>query len=338
MQAIAVFATHWRRSASFAARQIDFRHYSKSVIIFLFTICLASTSYAQAPSLQGYASIISNPVTTLSKRVEEVNLVVTVTNKRGQIIDDLGESDLQILDNDRPPNRITYFQNQTDLPLRVALLVDSSDSITRRFRFELEAAGTFLKQILRPNTDLALVEGFNQNVNLLQPLTADIELLTKGISSLQPSGETAIYDAVTKACQELMRKNETQPVRKAIILITDGEDNHSQVGLDQAVETALRAETAIYVVSTNARPETPWAEKAAKAMQTLSESTGGHILRSDADSRLGKAFRKLELEMRTQYAIGYKPANTAPDGLFHRLTVLGPKKLRVFHRQGYFAR
>jgi Ca-activated chloride channel homolog len=339
MATIAVSAKYGRRSASKVARQIDSKKFIVSgLFLVCFWFCSAAFSAAQMSGMSNYASIIDNPVSTLRKQVQEVNLLVTVTNKKGEVVDGLGQGDLTILDNDKLPERITYFQSQTDLPLRVAIVVDSSDSVTNRFRFEVEAAGIFLKQILRPGSDMALVEGFNQDVKLVQSLTNNTDLLTRGLSTLHPKGETSIYDAVARACKELSHARDTQPLRRAIILITDGEDNRSHVGLKDAVETALRAETTVYVLSTNPKSETSWAEQADKAMNELSESTGGHLLRADVDKRIAAAFRKLEVELRTQYAIGYTPPSSVPDGLFHRLTVLGPKKLRIYHRQGYFAR
>jgi VWFA-related protein len=339
MCAIAVFAKSGRRSASKLARQIDSKTYLSTAFILVSAwFGCVGLSAAQMPEVNNYASIIDNPVSTLRKQVQEVNLLVTVTNKKGEVVDSLGQGDLTILDNDRLPERITYFQSQTDLPLRVAVVVDTSDSITNRFRFETDAASIFLKQILRPSSDLALVEAFNQDVKLVQPLTSNTGLLTQGLSKLQPKGETSIYDAVVRACKELSHAKDTQPLRRAIILITDGEDNRSRVGEKEAIETALRAETTIYVLSTNAKVESRFAADAMKAMQNLAESTGGHLLRADGDKRVASAFRRLEIELRTQYAIGYKPPTSAPDGLFHRLTVLGPKKLRIYHRQGYFAR
>jgi Ca-activated chloride channel homolog len=339
MPAIAVLAKFGRRSASQPAREIDSKNYVLSALFLTcLCFCCVTSSPAQISNVTNYASIIDSPISTLRKQVEEVNLLVTVTNKRGEVVDGLGQGDLTILDNDEPPQRITYFQSQTDLPLRVAVVVDSSDSVTNRFRFEVNAASIFLREILRPSSDMALVESFNQDVKLVQPLTANTDLLTRGLNTLQPKGETSIYDAVLRTCKELSHARDTQPLRRAIILITDGEDNRSHIGLSDAVEAALRAETTIYVLSTNPKDGSSWAQQGDKAMKNLADSTGGHLLRTDQDKRVSAAFRKLEVELRTQYAIGYKPPSSTPDGLFHKLKVLGPKKLRIFHRQGYFAR
>src|SRR5205807_9907374 len=131
--------------------------------------------------------------------------VLTVTNRRGHFVRDLNESDLSILDNDKPVEKITYFQPQTDLPLRVALVVDTSSSITHRFRFEQKAATAFLRRVLRHDSDLALVIGFNQEVTVAQQAIEEMVLLSAVIKKLEPAGEQALFDGVAVACQELTR-------------------------------------------------------------------------------------------------------------------------------------
>ena len=294
---------------------------------------------AGAQFLNGDATTLAaTALPTFHTQVEEVNLVFSVTNKRGHFVHNLSEKDLAILDNDQPPEKITYFQSQTGLPLRVALVIDSSDSVTNRFAFERKSALAFLKRILRPKTDLGMVVGFNQQVHLTQVPTSDPALLAHGLRELQPAGETAIYDAVMVASQSLVKVREDQPSRRAIILITDGEDNRSHIGLQQAVDSALRSETVIYVLSTNPDYGIQLAEQGDKNMKQLAEATGGRLLRATDDDAVAGAFVKLEKELRSQYAIGYKPASPHADGLFHRLTLLGPKKLRICHRLGYFAK
>ena len=165
-----------------------------------------------------------------------------------------------------------------------------------------------------------------------------MNLLSAGLKKLKPEGETAVYDGVSVACQELMHVKDNQPSRRAIILITDGEDNHSRIGLQQAVERALRVEAVVYVLSTNPEYTISLAEEGDRSMRHLAEATGGRLLRADSQSDVASAFSKIAKELRSQYAIGYKPANQGPDGLFHRLSVLGPKKFHLFHRSGYYAR
>ena len=306
-----------------------------AIVLILCAFCLPALSQMVA---QDAAAIAAGALPTFRKQVEEVNVVFTVTNKHGHFVHNLNSNDLAVLDNDQPPEKITYFQSQTDLPLRVALVIDSSDSVTNRFGFERKSAFAFLKRILRRQSDLGIVIGFNQQVHIAQGATADVRLLDQGLRQLHPSGETAIYDAVMVACDHLAKIKDSEPTRRVIILISDGEDNRSHVGLQQAVDAALHANTVVYVLSTNPDYSIDLAEKGDKDMRQLSEATGGRLLRAADEDGVAASFVKLEKELRSQYALGYKPAMNRADGLFHRLTLLGPRKLKVFHRLGYFAR
>jgi len=275
-------------------------------------------------------------VLTVKKEVQEVNLILTITDRRRHFVRNLTQAQITIQDNSQPPEKITYFESQTNLPLRVALVIDASDSVFYCFGVEKQAAETFLRRILRSASDMALVIGFNEHARLAQGPTGDHHLLSRAIKGILPGGETAIYDAVALASQELGGINDTQPSRRAIILITDGDDNSSQITLQHATEIAQRNETIIYVLDTSLEYST--SKNAELAMKRLSEVTGGQYLRADNEDRIESAFSKIEAELRSQYAIGYKPANTRPDGSFHQIFVLAPKDLVVRHRQGYFAK
>lgn len=297
--------------------------------------CLAQ-SKAMAENTLAFAS---SSLPTINKQVEEVGLVITVTNGSGRFVQNLSESDFNILDNDRSPERITYFQAQTNLPLRVAVVLDTSDSVTYRFNFEQRAASTFFKHVLHPPDDLGMIVGFNQEVHIAQLPTHNIKGLNAALKDLRLGGETAVYDAVITASRELAAIPDQQPSRHAIILISDGEDNRSHAQLQEAIESVLRSNSVVYVVSTNSSEYAVGVgQQGDSSMRELAEATGGRLLRADSDGDVGNAFSKIERELRSQYAIGYKPSSDGPDGLFHRLIVLGPKKLRIFHRRGYFAR
>jgi VWFA-related protein len=268
--------------------------------------------------------------------VQEVNLAFTVTNHRGHFVRNLGPSDFMIQDNGEPPERITHFESQSELPLRLAIVIDRSDSVAYAFKDIRRSAAFFLENILRRTSDLAFVMGFNQEVRIVQEPANDIRLLSQAIRTLPSGGDTAIYDAVSAACQQLAKVRDTQTVRRVIILITDGEDNSSHIDLEQAEEVAQRNECAVYVVSINAGIDREL-ERADRAMRELSEVTGGNFIRVRADG-LTTPFSNIDKELRSQYLISYKPANVRPDGSFHRLVVFGPKKLQIHHRDGYFAR
>jgi len=261
---------------------------------------------------------------------QEVNVAFTVTNHHGHSVRNLDQSDFTIQDNGEPPERITHFESQSTMPLRVAIVIDRSNSVAYGFNSEKRSAAFFLERILRPTSDLALVIGFNQGVDMVQDATGDRKLLSHAIRKLRTGGDTAIYDAVSDATRHLAEIRETQPVRRAIILITDGDDNSSHISLKQAEEDAQREECAVYVMSLNPQKGGP--------MMELSEVTGGNLFPVRDDDGLEDAFSNIDKELRSQYLISYKPASVRPDGSFHRLVVLGPKKLLVHHPAGYFAR
>ena len=215
--------------------------------------------------------------------------------------------------------------------------MDASSSVTYRFKFEQRSASAFLKHVLRPGSDSALLVSFNEEARLIQPATDDHTEFSRSITRFHPGGETAVYDAVAFGCKELAKLQDANPTRRALILITDGEDNHSRINLEQAVESALRSETIVYVLSTNPAYSTDLGDKGDTNMRKLAESTGGRLLRADTEDDVSRAFSKISRELRNQYAIGYKPPPGPPDGLFHRLIVVGPKRLHIYHRIGYFA-
>jgi VWFA-related protein len=169
-------------------------------------------------------------VFTVRKAVNEVHLVFTVTDKHGHYIKDLKENDFKILDDRKPPEEILSFSSETDLPLQVVLLIDTSGSVSGRFKFEQEAAIEFLNQTIRRKYDKALVMGFDLTPKVTQDFTDDTEKLSVGIRTLRPGSLTAMYDALYYACQDkLLKQTQAGPVRRAIILLSDGIDNASSV-------------------------------------------------------------------------------------------------------------
>jgi len=193
-----------------------------------------------------------DPASTIITRVNEVNMVFTATDKHGHFIKDLKRDDIRILDDTKQVTRIRSFSSQTDLPLQVALLVDASNSVRDRFKFEQEAAIEFLNQIVRPNYDKAFVVGFDATPEVTQDFTDNSEFLAKGVRSLRPGGGTAMYDAIYFSCRDkLLKEPRSGPVRRAVIVLSDGDDNLSHVSREEAIEMAQRAEVIIYTISTN---------------------------------------------------------------------------------------
>jgi VWFA-related protein len=329
-----------RKTHNLDAQVYCFPIYSFLILLILVFTLSPGISSAQSDSLgHGSFAFTAAAIPTINRQVQEVGLVLTVTNQKGHFVRNLNESDFNILDNGRAPDHITYFQPQTNLPLRVTLVIDTSDSVTYRFTFEKKAAAAFFRHVLHAPADLGSVVGFNQEVHVAQTPTHNTKELEAALKSLNPGGETAVYDAVVTAARQMDSIPDRQPVRHAIVLITDGEDNRSHASLDQAVESALRSNSVVYVVSTNSEEmSVGLASEGDDVMKQLAEATGGRLLHADGDGEVAYAFSKIEKELRSQYAIGYKPNSNAPDGLFHRLIVVGPKKLHIFHRLGYFAR
>src|SRR5580698_6216281 len=160
--------------------------------------------------------------------VNEVNLVFTVTDNSGRFVRNLQQQDFQLLDDKMPPAKVLRFTQQTDLPLRVGLLIDTSSSVHSRFDFEQRSAIDFLHQVLRRGKDEAFVMGFDSQPDLTQPFTANLDKLAAGINGMKSNGGTALYDAIYKACRdEMLPVHANLALRKTIVLLSDGHDNQS---------------------------------------------------------------------------------------------------------------
>jgi Ca-activated chloride channel family protein len=275
---------------------------------------------------------------TLSKRVDEVTLAFTVTDKKGHFIRDLGADDFQVFDNHLAPERLRFFEQQTDLPLRVALLIDASDSIKFRFHFEQTAAMVFLKKILRPGVDQAFVATFNDRVSLLADFTDNIQSATRQVKDARAGGNTVLYDAIVFACDKLRARSEEQVTRKVVIIISDGDDTASHNLMYDAQTAAIRSEVAMFALSTNDLMYDHYPHGEA-VLNLLTRPTGGRILPAREDSQLKSAFRSVETTLRNQYALAYAPPNFKPDGSFRPIELIPRKpKLKVSCRRGYYAR
>jgi Ca-activated chloride channel homolog len=273
-------------------------------------------------------------VFTLRKTVREVYLVFTVTDQHGHYIKSLKKNDFKILDDGKPPE-ILSFSRETDLPLQVGLLIDASQSVTSRFKFEQDAAIEFLKQTIRPKYDQALVIGFDLTPKVTQDFTDDTEKLSVAIRTMRPGTLTAMYDVLYYACRDKLLKR-TGPVRHAIILLSDGNDNSSAVTREKAIEMAQRAEVSLYTISTN--PTASGAKtKGNKALEYLAEATGGRSYAPSAITELKDAFAAIQEDLRSQYVVSYKPAAFTPDGHYRTIEVQAhtQKGLRIRSRKGY---
>ncbi len=270
-------------------------------------------------------------------RVNEVNVVFTVTDKRGRLIKDLNRDDFKVVDDGRPDTRVTFFQKETNLPLRVGLLVDASNSVRDRFKFEQDSAIEFLSATIRPKFDQAFVVGFDATPEVTQDFTDSNESLAKGVRMLRPGGGTAMFDAIYFACRDKLAKQpRTVATRRALIVLSDGEDNQSHVTREEAIEMAQRAEVIIYTISTNI---TGSHNEGDKILKYISETTGGRAFFPFQITEVANAFAEIQDELRSQYALSYHPSGFSADGRYHTIQILAQnhKNLKVRSRRGYYA-
>jgi Ca-activated chloride channel family protein len=287
------------------------------------------------PSALDNSTPSDQSVLIIKKRVNEVNLLFIATDKHGKFVRNLNETDFSILDDHKPPQSIVNFRRETDLPLRLGLLIDVSGSVRTRFAFEQEAAESFLQQTLRRNFDQAFVMGFNTHSLVTQDFTDDPALLAAGVQRLQNGGGTALYDAIYHACQTKLAKEENRPLRRAIIVVSDGEDNQSEVTAMQAIEMAERAEVIIYAISTD---DSGLILRGDKALQQLADWTGGRAFFPYKTKDVRNSFAAIEDELRSQYAISYHPADFEADGRYRPIEITSFKKdTQVRARKGYYA-
>ena len=277
-----------------------------------------------------------NPDIVIKKTVDEVNVVFTVTDKHGHFVKDLQKNDFKVIDDNKPAAQILSFSSETNLPLRVGLLIDASNSIRDRFRFEQEAAIEFLNQIVRPRSDKAFVIGFDTTAEITQDYTDDTEKLSRGVRMLRPGGGTALYDALYFACRDkLLKAGGDTAVRKAIILITDGNDNQSRVTREEAIEMAQKAEVIVYTISTNISGVK---ERGDRVLERISDATGGRAFFPFKIQDVADAFSAIQDELRSQYFLAYKPADFLADGRFRAIDIVADKKnMHIRAKKGYFA-
>ena len=274
---------------------------------------------------------------TLKANVNEVNLTFTVTDSHGRFVNHLQQQDFALLDDQRAPAQVYSFTQRTNQPLRVGLVIDASTSIRARFKFEQQAATEFLLDILRPRTDRAFIMGFDVSSYVTQGFTNNPDLLETGLTRLKPGGGTALYDAVYKACRDQMIKNipANAEVRKALILVSDGDDNQSRAYLDDAIKMCQRAETTIFAISTNTSPSR---ERGDEVLKKMALATGGTAFYPQRLEDIANEFHRVEEVLRSQYSLAYKPADFRADGSFRTIYLTSLRGGYSVHaRTGYFA-
>lgn len=281
----------------------------------------------------------------LTKQVNEVS-VIFVALRNGKAVGGLSQKDISVRDDDKTPSAILGFRTEQALPLRVGVAIDTSNSVTSRFRFEQDAASAFFRQAVNRESDLGFVMGFENHPKVTQDFAGDPDLLSKGVDQLKPGGGTALYDAVRAACQKLRNHPEQDIVARVLIVLSDGHNNAGEVTQERAIDAAQEAEVTIYTISTNYDARySPLPDLAAaegnSILRKLAEQTGGRVLFPSNPKDVARAFAKIEEELRSRYAVSYKPSEFTPDGHYRSIKIEARKsgaKVEVRARKGYYAR
>ncbi len=293
-----------------------------------------STSSDPLPGISGHGG-----GWTIRKSVDQVDLFFAVRD-HGRMVNDLEALDIQVFDNNKAPDRIMQFAPQSKLPLRLALLIDTSGSVNGRFSFEKRAAIKFVQKVLSSASDLAFIAGFSNESTVTQDFTSDQGELGNGIEQLANRGlGTALFDAVSFACGKLAEYPDSDRVARVLVILSDGEDNSSHSTLKQAIQLAERAGVTIYTIST--RENLVHKTDADRVLEALAERSGGEAMFPDDLFTLGHSFDKLHELIRSRYFIAYKPADFHPDGSYRTIRIIAQKKgqrLQVRARKGYRAR
>ena len=294
--------------------------------------------------------------TTIRKEVNLVDIVATVLNRRQKFITDLQKENFSVFENGQR-QEIRYFSRQTDLPLRVGLLLDTSNSIRERIKFEQEAAIDFLYNVIRRKKDQAFLMTFDNEPSFIQDFTDDLGVLRDVILRQRAGGGTALYDAVYSACRERLGNpplplGNSPEVRRVLVVISDGDDNLSSHSRGEAIEMAQRGGVVIYAISTSTQWVSPTEERdpskrfdrkfhkeaGDKVLDQLAEETGGRAFFPYRVDDLAQSFLDIGDELRSQYSIAYVPVNKAADGKFRSIRInVDRKGLIVRARRGYYA-
>ncbi|HEU4933654.1 MAG TPA: VWA domain-containing protein [Pyrinomonadaceae bacterium] len=321
-----------------------FKYLSVAVIGLATAFSVAAQKPKASPSPTPPAE---NPQGIEKIAIRRVRLPITVTDKKGQFVPGLTQSDFVILE-DKIPQTIETFSDDLSqtTPLYVAVLMDTSPSTAGKLKFQQESAMNFIQTVVKPRKDRVLFGTFDDEINLLQDFTDKLDLLDKAVYGVKKMGtQTALFDAVWQFCDEKMR---SVPGRRVLLIVTDGEDTYSRANIRDAVDIAQRTETTIFAISTKAGflSTVPGveagqvADKKDKDLQTLAEETGGAAFFTGDMLSLERSFTRISKELRAQYLVTYNPTNKSYDGSFRKIDVkLAERRgdLKVRTKRGYKA-
>jgi Ca-activated chloride channel family protein len=303
----------------------------RRILLSLFLVAATISSR----SVNAQISLQDRDEQTLSVNVDLVNVLFTVTDKKGKFIRALTKDHFRVSEDGRA-QPITNFSAEADLPLTIALLIDTSGSVRDRLRFEQEAAIEFFYSTLQRGKDRALVIRFDSGAEVVQDYTDNPSTLADSIRKMRAGGATALYDAVSLAVTEKLAR---QSGRRVIVLISDGDDNSSRLSMTEAMETAQRNDVAIFAISTNSSGLGGQNVKRGDRILTrFATETGGKVFFPFKVQDLSSNFRDISNELRSQYTLAYRPPNPARDGAFRRIHIdVRDKRYIVRARNGYYA-
>jgi Ca-activated chloride channel family protein len=322
-------------------------------ILLLGAAGLAGSVVAQRPAPPPPEA--ASPQQPIVTTVDLVNMVFTVTDRQGKFVTNLSREDFQVFEEGQE-QKIEFFSQETDLPLRIGLLLDTSNSIRNRLQFQQEAAIDFLHFVIRRRKDQAFLMTFDNEPAVVEDFTDDVGTLQEAILRQRAGGATALYDAIHFACsQRLMQPplptGDHLEVRRVLVLISDGKDSMIYgKSLREALDACQRAEVAIYAISTstdwmafrgsdkNKPPEKYHFTEGDKVLAQLAEETGGRAFYPYRRDDLAQSFADIGDELRSQYSLAYVPTNRVADGRFRTVQIkVRDKNLAVRARKGYYA-
>jgi Ca-activated chloride channel family protein len=281
-------------------------------------------------------TLIAQDPTNIVVDVTRVNMLFTVSDKKGRFVNDLSQNEFEVVEG-KKAQTIVQFTSESNLPLRLAILIDTSNSIRDRFKFQQEAATDFINTVIRPRQDKATIVSFDMTAELVADLTDDTEKLGNAIRGLRAGGGTAMYDAIFFACKEkLMQDQPLEKYRRAMVILSDGDDNQSRFTREQALEMAHKADVVIYAISTN---RTGIESDGDKVLKYFAQETGGLAFFPFKAQDMSQDFENIANELRHQYSVLFRPEPFKADGLYHAVKVIvkNRKDLVVRARHGYYA-
>jgi Ca-activated chloride channel homolog len=322
-----------------------FRSLCNSLALLTVSVLMVSTTQSGYLFTQESTSKPSSASQKLPPRVSDqtyrvsvdlVNVLCSVFDKNtNAFVTTLTRDDFSVYE-DNQKQEIKNFARETNMPLTIAMLIDTSQSVAPKLKFEQEAATTFFQSTMREKDRAMLVE-FDTGVTLLQDFTSDPNRLAREIKKLKAAGGTALFDAIYMSCDEKLIR---ETGRKAIIILSDGADESSKVTLHQATEMALRAETTIFAVSVSKGGffgvET--SREGDNNLKNLAQETGGRVFFPFKVEELEDAFHQINQELRSQYSIGYISTNSARNGSYRKIEMrTSDRNVKLNYRKGYYA-